>query len=49
MISEIKQIEASMPLGATNHDANHVEVSRVDHLIRKGVSQKIGRTAQHGK
>ena len=49
MISEIKQIEASMPLGATNHDANHVEVSRIDHLIRKGISQKIGGTAQLGK
>jgi hypothetical protein len=49
MISEIKQIEASVPLGVTNHDANHVEVSRADHLIRKGVSQKISRTAQLGK
>ena len=49
MISEIKQIEASVPLGVTNHEANHVEVSRIDHLIRKGISQKIGGTAQLGK
>ena len=49
MISEIKQIEASVPIGVTNHEANHVEVSRIDHLIRKGISQKIGGTAQLGK
>jgi len=48
MISEIKHIEASVLLGVTNHEANHVEGSRIDHLTRKGI-RKIGGTARLGK
>jgi DNA-binding NarL/FixJ family response regulator len=40
VISEIKQIGASVP-GSTNwHDENHVDVSRIDRLIRKGHQPK---------
>ncbi len=35
VISEIKQIGASAPLGAIGHDANHANVSRIDRLICK--------------
>jgi hypothetical protein len=48
MVSEIKHIEASVLLGVTNHEANHVEGSRIDHLIRQGI-RKIGGTARLGK
>jgi two-component system nitrate/nitrite response regulator NarL len=37
VISGIKQIGASPPLAAIGHDANHVNVLRIDHLIRKGI------------
>jgi hypothetical protein len=48
MISEIKQIEESVPQGVTNHEPNHVEVSRIDQLICKRI-RKIGGTAGLGK
>jgi two-component system nitrate/nitrite response regulator NarL len=40
VISEIKQIKASVPLGAIGHHANHVEVPRIDRLIRRGHQTK---------
>jgi DNA-binding NarL/FixJ family response regulator len=40
VISEIKQIGASVPLGAIGHDANHVDVPRIDRLIRRGHQPK---------
>jgi DNA-binding NarL/FixJ family response regulator len=35
VISEIKQIGKSVPLAPIGHDANHVDVPRLDRLIRK--------------
>jgi two-component system nitrate/nitrite response regulator NarL len=35
-VSEIKQIGAAVPLNSIRCDANHVNVSRIDRLIRKG-------------
>jgi two-component system nitrate/nitrite response regulator NarL len=50
VISEIKQIEAPVPLGVINHhEANDVEVSRIDRLIRKGVNRRTNGTARFGK
>jgi two-component system nitrate/nitrite response regulator NarL len=40
VISEIKQIEASVPLGAIGHHANHIDVPRIDRLIRRGDQTK---------
>src|SRR5260370_1620156 len=40
VISEIKQIGASVPLGVINHNRNQVEVARVDRLIRRGHQTK---------
>jgi DNA-binding NarL/FixJ family response regulator len=37
-IPEIKQVEATVPLAVINHQANHVEVPRADHL--KGIDLK---------
>jgi len=48
-ISEIKQMGASVPVGAIELDANHVEVSRIDRLIRKGINRKTDGTARPGK
>jgi DNA-binding NarL/FixJ family response regulator len=42
MISGIKQIEGPIPSGVIIHEANNVEVSRIDHVIRKGIDRKIG-------
>jgi DNA-binding NarL/FixJ family response regulator len=42
MISGIKQIEGPMPSGVSIHDANNVEVSGINHVIRKGIDRKIG-------
>jgi two-component system nitrate/nitrite response regulator NarL len=47
--SEAKQIEAPGSLGAINPEANHVEVSRIDRLIQKGVNRRSSGTARHGK
>jgi hypothetical protein len=35
VLSEIKQIGASVPLGAIEHEANNVDVSRVIRLSHK--------------
>jgi DNA-binding NarL/FixJ family response regulator len=42
MISEIKQIEGPIPPGVIVHEANNVEVSRIDQIIRKGIDRKMG-------
>ena len=38
--SESRQIGASVPLDAIEHHANHVDVPRIDRLIRKGINQR---------
>jgi DNA-binding NarL/FixJ family response regulator len=38
-ISEIRQIEASLPPGVI-HEANHLDVARIDRLIRRGVNRR---------
>src|SRR3984893_7620082 len=48
-ISEIKQIGASVPLGVIEHEANHVEVPRIDRLIRKGINRRANGAAGPGK
>jgi DNA-binding NarL/FixJ family response regulator len=48
-ISEVKQIEAPVPLGVINHEANHVAVSRVDRLIREGINRRTHGTVRSGK
>jgi DNA-binding NarL/FixJ family response regulator len=48
-ISEIKQIGASVPLGVIEHEANHVEVPRIDRLIRKGINRRSNGAAGPGK
>jgi two-component system nitrate/nitrite response regulator NarL len=40
-ISEIKPIGASAPLSSIGCDTNHVNVSRIDQLIRKGINRRI--------
>jgi len=42
MISEIKQIEGPIPPGVIIHEANNVEVSHIEHVIRKDIERKIG-------
>jgi DNA-binding NarL/FixJ family response regulator len=49
VISEVKQIAASVPLGAIEHEANHVDVPRIDRLIRKGINQRINGPDRPGK
>lgn len=49
VISEVKQIEAPVPLGAINPEANHGEVFRINRLIGKGINQRSSGTARHGK
>jgi two-component system nitrate/nitrite response regulator NarL len=46
VISEIKQIGASVPLGAIVHDANCVDVPRIDRLIHKGINRSADGTAR---
>jgi two-component system nitrate/nitrite response regulator NarL len=41
MISEIKQIEGPAPSGVIIHEANNVELSRIEHVIGKGIDRKI--------
>jgi DNA-binding NarL/FixJ family response regulator len=48
-ISEIKQIGASVPPGVIEHEANHVEVPRIDRLIRKGINRRPNGAAGPGK
>jgi two-component system nitrate/nitrite response regulator NarL len=49
MIPEIKQIGASVPLGAIEQDANHVEMPRIDRLIRKGTHRRTNGATRPGK
>lgn len=49
MISKVEKIAAPVQLGVINHEPNHVEVSRIDRLIRKGINQKVYGTARLGK
>jgi two-component system nitrate/nitrite response regulator NarL len=42
MISEIKQIEGPMPADVIIHEANDVEVPRIDHVIGKSIDRRIG-------
>jgi two-component system nitrate/nitrite response regulator NarL len=49
VISEVKQIAASVPLDATEHDADHVDVPRIDRLIRKGMNRRTNGAARPGK
>jgi DNA-binding NarL/FixJ family response regulator len=49
VISEIKQIGASVPPGAIVHDANDVDVLRIDRLIRKGINRRTDGTDRHRK
>ncbi len=46
VISEIKQIGVSPPPAAIGHDANHVDVPRIDRLIRKGINRSADGTAR---
>jgi DNA-binding NarL/FixJ family response regulator len=46
VISEIKQIGALVPLAAIGHDANNVDVPRIDRLIRKGINRSADGTAR---
>jgi DNA-binding NarL/FixJ family response regulator len=46
VISEIKQIGTSVPLGAIGHDTNHDEVARIDRLIRNGINRGTNGTVR---
>jgi len=46
VISEIKQIGALVPLAPIGHDANNVDVPRIDRLIRKGINRSADGTAR---
>jgi DNA-binding NarL/FixJ family response regulator len=48
-ISEIKQIGSSVPLTAIEHEANHVDVPRIDRLIRKVVNRRTPGAARPGE
>jgi DNA-binding NarL/FixJ family response regulator len=49
VIPEIKQIAASIPLSAINHEANHVEVAHIDRLIGKSINRRSNGTTRFGK
>jgi DNA-binding NarL/FixJ family response regulator len=49
VIPEIKQIAASIPLSAINHEENHVEVAHIDRLIRKSINRQTNGTTRFGK
>jgi DNA-binding NarL/FixJ family response regulator len=42
VIAKLKQIEAPSRLDVVNHEANHVEIPRIDRLIRKGNRRTAG-------
>jgi DNA-binding NarL/FixJ family response regulator len=48
VITEIKQIEASVPSGVI-HEANNVDVSGIDRLMRKGINRRTHGAARLGK
>jgi two-component system nitrate/nitrite response regulator NarL len=49
MISEIQQIEATSSVGVVEHEANHVEMARIDRLVRNGINRKTPGTIRLGK
>ena len=49
LVSDIKQIEASVPLAVTNHEANHAGLPRISRLIRKGINRRTNGAARLGK
>jgi DNA-binding NarL/FixJ family response regulator len=49
VISEIKQIGGSVPMGAIEHQANHVDVPRIDDLIHKAINRRSHDAARPGK
>jgi two-component system nitrate/nitrite response regulator NarL len=42
-ITEIRSIEAPASEDEINHNANHVEVARIDRLLRKGMGRRTAR------
>jgi two-component system nitrate/nitrite response regulator NarL len=42
-ITEIRTIEAPASADVVNHNANHVEVARIDRLLRKGMGRRTAR------
>jgi DNA-binding NarL/FixJ family response regulator len=49
VLSEIKQIEAAVPLQAIEHHPNSVDAPRIDRLIRKGINRRTNGAARNGK
>ena len=49
VISEIKKIEAPVPQAAIDRGANHVELPRIERLIRNGTNRKVNGTTRVGK
>jgi DNA-binding NarL/FixJ family response regulator len=49
VISQIKQIGSSAPIAAIEHEANHVDVPRIDRLIRKSINRRTNGAARPGK
>ena len=49
VLSENKQIEASVPLDAIEHHANNVDVPRIDRRISKSSNRTTHGAARHGK
>lgn len=49
ILSENKQLDAPVPLGAIEHHINHVDVPRIERLIRKGFNLRTHRAARNDK
>jgi DNA-binding NarL/FixJ family response regulator len=49
VISKIRQIGPPVPPGAIGHDANHVDVSSIDRLIRTGIDRRTDGAARPRK
>jgi DNA-binding NarL/FixJ family response regulator len=49
VIPEIKQIAASIPLSAINHEANHIKAAQIDRLIGKSINRRTNGTTRFGK
>jgi two-component system nitrate/nitrite response regulator NarL len=49
IISEDEPIDASVPLDGIEYLANHVDVPRIDRLIRKNTNRRANGAARHGK
>src|SRR6266702_4619847 len=48
-ISEIKQIGPPAPVDVVNQETNHVEVARINRLIRKGINRRALGAVRFGK